>query len=147
MKSSSESIPTLLLLVCGEGSVTGFAEDSKVAAAEAIRLLVRVSSLSSYDIASAAFLFLDWEEMVTVNGSLARQSRRGPRHTRLPKKSDLGVDDPQKQATSQEWRVVVSVCDLMIKVRNVEGFAETFSRCLVKEGIGVVNQRRDGVNK
>lgn len=137
----------LLLLVCGEGGVISFAEDAKVAAAEAIRLLVRVSSLSSYDIASAAFLFLDWEEMVTVNGSLARQRRRGPRHTRLPKKSDLGVNDAQKQAASQEWRVTVRVCNPIIKVRNVEGLAETFSRCLVEEGRGVVSKSRDDLNK
>jgi hypothetical protein len=62
MKSSSESI----LLVCGDGSAAVFSEPAKVAAAEAIRLLDRVSILSLDDIASAAFLFLGWEEMVTV---------------------------------------------------------------------------------
>lgn len=75
----------------------GFSEDVEVAAAEAIRLVDRFSSLSLYGIASAAFLFLDWEEMVTVNECLARQRRRGPRHTRLPKKSNFGVNDAQKQ--------------------------------------------------
>lgn len=72
-------------------------EDAKVdAAAEAIRLLDRVSLLSLGGIASAAFLFLDWDEMVTVSECLARQNRRGPTHTtRLPKMDDFGVNDPR----------------------------------------------------
>jgi len=55
MNSSSESIP----VVCVSGV------SPPIAAAEAILLLERVFLLT-VDSASAAFRFLDWEEMVTA---------------------------------------------------------------------------------
>lgn len=57
-KSSSESIPSVVSGVGGAAS----------AAAEAILLLDLVACLSEDDIASAAFLFLGWEEMVSTVG-------------------------------------------------------------------------------
>lgn len=86
----------LSVLVRGDGFVAVSPKDLECAA-EAIRLLDRVPLLSLVGIASAAFLFLDWEEMVTVNECLARQSRRDPRHTRLPKMGGFGVNDAQNQ--------------------------------------------------
>jgi len=57
MKSSSESI-ALAVVVSGVGGAAA-------AAAEAIRLLDLVAGLVDSSIASAAFLFLVWEEIVS----------------------------------------------------------------------------------
>jgi len=58
--SSSESIP----FVSGVGGAAAAA--ATVAAAEAMRLLDLVADLSVSDRASAAFLFLGWEEIVSM---------------------------------------------------------------------------------
>jgi hypothetical protein len=63
MKSSSESIPWLVD-VRGVGG----------AAEAAILLLDLVTFLSEDAIASAAFLFLGWEEMVSMGGDLMLNS-------------------------------------------------------------------------
>ena len=80
MKSSSESIGLVLSVVSGVGGET----------AEAILLLDLVVVVGS--IASAAFLFLSWEEMVsTVEGR--RICQEGRKDTRLAAENLGGTGD------------------------------------------------------
>ena len=65
MKSSSESMPSV---------VSGVGGAASAAAEAAILLLDLVACLSEDAIASAAFLFLGWEEMVSTVGGLMLNS-------------------------------------------------------------------------
>ena len=69
MNSSSESIPSVVSGVGGAASAA--------AAEAAILLLDLVACLSEDAIASAAFLFFGWEEMVSVVGEVVLELVRG----------------------------------------------------------------------
>jgi hypothetical protein len=72
MNSSSESIPSV---------VSGVGGAASAAAEAAILLLDLVACLSEDAIASAAFLFLGWEEMVSTVGGFDTElvwGRRDP---------------------------------------------------------------------
>ena len=76
MKSSSESIGELLVSGVGGASLSE--------TAEAILLLDLIVVVEEGSVASAAFLFLSWEEMVaTGDGCLNLSGGQDSRHTRL----------------------------------------------------------------